>query len=235
MAEEAAKTILLVEDEPDILEMIRYNLERAGFAVLAAEDGEKGLELARARLPDLIILDLMLPRMDGLDVCKSLRGDVPTREIPILMLTAKKDDVDRVVGLELGADDYVVKPFVPRELVLRVRAILRRSSGTSTGSAAEEMRFGPLRISRPAHQAWLGGEPLTLTATEFGLLVTLMDRRGRVQTRDELLNTVWGYDHVGYGRTVDTHIRRLREKLGRHDWMIETVRGVGYRFCPEAP
>ena len=226
------ETILLVEDEPDILDMVRYNLERAGFKILAAEDGEEGLLLAKSDRPDLIILDLMLPGMDGLDVCKALRRDEQTQHIPVLMLTARRNEVDRVLGLELGADDYVVKPFSPKELVLRVRAILRRSNDTLF---EEEVRFGSLNISRSAHRAWLDGQPIALTTTEFKLLATLIDRRGRVQSRENLLNTVWGYDYEGFNRTVDTHIRRLREKLGSCDRMIETVRGVGYRFNPEAP
>lgn len=231
MAEERAETVLLVEDEPDILAMVQYNLEHAGFDVRTAEDGETALEIARAEAPSLVVLDLMLPGMDGLDVCKSLKREAATKDIPVLMLTARKDEVDRILGLELGADDYVVKPFSPRELVLRVRAILRRSTA-SNGAADDEMRFGPLRVSRSAHQVWVDDELLSLTATEFKLLTTLIDRRGRVQTREDLLNTVWGYDYAGYGRTVDTHIRRLREKLGSISGAVETVRGVGYRFNP---
>ena len=227
--------ILVVEDEPDILEMVRYNLAQAGLDVATAEDAESALQHIREVLPDLIILDLMLPGIDGLDMCRVLKQDARTRPVPILMLPARKEEVDRIVGLELGADDYVVKPFSPRELVLRVRAILRRSqSGERLAPHAEtKLRAGPLSIDRDAHQALLNGDPLELTSTEFRLLATLIERRGRVQTRDELLNTVWGYEYSGYGRTVDTHIRRLREKLGdASDW-IETVRGVGYRFRKE--
>lgn len=227
--------ILVVEDEPDILEMVRYNLAQAGLDVATAEDAESALQHIREVLPDLIVLDLMLPGIDGLDMCRELKRDARTRPVPILMLTARKEEVDRIVGLELGADDYVVKPFSPRELVLRVRAILRRSqSDERLAPHAETMlRAGPLSIDKDAHQALLHGDPLVLTSTEFRLLATLIERRGRVQTRDELLNTVWGYEYSGYGRTVDTHIRRLREKLGdASDW-IETVRGVGYRFRRE--
>ena len=232
MTAEHNHTILLIEDEPDILDVVRYNLEQAGYGILAAGDGEEGLALAMSEIPDLVVLDLMLPGLDGVDVCKALRGGEQTRDIPVLMLTARRDEVDRVRGLELGADDYVVKPFSPRELVLRVRAILRRSSDAT---ADERIRIGPLNIDLSEYRAWLDDEPLLLTATEFKLLTTLIDRQGRVQSREALLNDVWGYDYAGYGRTVDTHIRRLREKLGQHDQMIETVRGVGYRFSPKEP
>ena len=227
--------ILLVEDEPDILEMVQYNLEQAGFDVIPAEDGETALEAVRETLPVLIVLDLMLPGIDGLEVCKLLKQDARTRDVPILMLTARSEEVDRIVGLELGADDYVVKPFSPRELVLRVRAILRRmqTEAMDASGTAEEIRAGPLRVDLAAHRAFLEGAPLALTSTEFKLLVTLIERRGRVQSREDLLNSVWGYEYVGYGRTVDTHIRRLREKLSGASDLVETVRGVGYRFRPE--
>ncbi len=229
--------ILLVEDERDILEMVQYNLEQAGFDVIPAEDGETALEAVRETLPALIVLDLMLPGIDGLEVCKLLKQDARTRDVPILMLTARSEEVDRIVGLELGADDYVVKPFSPRELVLRIRAILRRMQAEvrdASGTTAEEIRTGPLRVDLAAHRAFLEGAPLALTSTEFKLLVTLIERRGRVQSREDLLNSVWGYEYAGYGRTVDTHIRRLREKLSGASDLVETVRGVGYRFRPEA-
>ena len=227
--------VLVVEDEPDILEMVRYNLDQAGLDVETAEDAERALQSVREILPDLIILDLMLPGIDGLDMCRQLKQDARTRHIPILMLTARKEEVDRIVGLELGADDYVVKPFSPRELVLRAQAILRRSQGSSQSATDTEgwLHMGPISIDKAAHQALLNGDPLELTGTEFKLLITLIERRGRVQTRDNLLNTVWGYEYSGYGRTVDTHIRRLREKLGEASEWIETVRGVGYRFRRE--
>ena len=227
--------ILVVEDEPDILEMVRYNLAQAGLDVATAEDAECALQSVQEILPDLIILDLMLPGIDGLDMCRQLKQDARTRHIPILMLTARKEEVDRIVGLELGADDYVVKPFSPRELVLRVQAILRRSQGSlqSTTDSETWLHLGPISIDKAAHQAMLNGDPLELTGTEFKLLMTLIERRGRVQTRDDLLDTVWGYEYSGYGRTVDTHIRRLREKLGEASEWIETVRGVGYRFRRE--
>ena len=227
--------VLVVEDEPDILEMVRYNLDQAGLDVETAEDAERALQSVQEILPDLIILDLMLPGIDGLDMCRQVKQDARTRHIPILMLTARKEEVDRIVGLELGADDYVVKPFSPRELVLRAQAILRRSQGSSQSATDTEgwLHMGPISIDKAAHQALLNGDPLELTGTEFKLLITLIERRGRVQTRDDLLNTVWGYEYSGYGRTVDTHIRRLREKLGEASEWIETVRGVGYRFRRE--
>lgn len=227
--------ILVVEDEPDILEMVRYNLDQAGLDVETAEDAECGLQSIQETLPDLIILDLMLPGIDGLDMCRQIKQDARTRHIPILMLTARKEEIDRIVGLELGADDYVVKPFSPRELVLRTQAILRRSQSSLQSITDTEtwLHLGPISIDKAAHQALLNGDPLELTGTEFKLLTTLIERRGRVQTRDDLLDTVWGYEYGGYGRTVDTHIRRLREKLGEASEWIETVRGVGYRFRRE--
>lgn len=225
--------ILVVEDEPDILEMVRYNLDQAGLDVQTAEDAERALQSVQEVLPDLIILDLMLPGIDGLDMCRQLKQETRTRHIPILMLTARKEEVDRIVGLELGADDYVVKPFSPRELVLRAQAILRRSQDSLQSTADTRLHTGPISIDKAAHQALLNGDPLELTGTEFKLLIILIERRGRVQTRDDLLDTVWGYEYSGYGRTVDTHIRRLREKLGEASEWIETVRGVGYRFRRE--
>lgn len=227
-----ASRILVVEDEPDILEVVLYNLKQAGFEVDAAENGESALSRARERHPDLVLLDLMLPGIDGLEVCKQLRLDDATRDIPIIMLTARAEEVDRVVGFELGADDYVVKPFSPRELILRIRAILRRvKEETVPGTAVEgRIQAGPLLVDIDAHIVTVNGHELTLTATEFKLLVTLAERRGRVQSRDHLLTSVWGYEYGGYGRTVDTHVRRLREKLGEAAGLVETVRGVGYRF-----
>lgn len=233
MSDTITHKVLLVEDEPDILDMVQYNFEHAGFDVVTAEDGEAALRMVQMEHPSLVVLDLMLPGMDGLEVCKSLKQSSKTKDIPVLMLTARKDEVDRILGLELGADDYVVKPFSPRELVLRARAILRRGAGARPSEVAdEEMNYGALRINTSAHQAWIEDEPLSLTATEFKLLTILVERRGRVQTREDLLNTVWGYEYAGYGRTVDTHVRRLREKLGAHSDLVETVRGVGYRFRP---
>ena len=232
-----AGNILVVEDEVDIQEIVSYNLEKAGFTVASVDSGEAALLSIREGLPDLVVLDLMLPGMDGLEVCRLLKQDAATRDLPILMLTARAEEVDRVVGLELGADDYVVKPFSARELTLRIQAILRRlAEGGDAASAdtdPEALRFGTLTIDKAAHTVTVDGVILALTSTEFSLLATLAERRGRVQSREELLNTVWGYDYAGYGRTVDTHIRRLREKLGGAREMVETVRGVGYRFTGE--
>ena len=227
-----SKRILVVEDEPDILEVVGYNLAQAGFEVEKAEDGETGLRKATEGLPDLIILDLMLPGIDGFEVCRLLKQSEVTKEVPVVMLTSRAEEVDRIVGLELGADDYVVKPFSPRELMLRIKAILRRSTGPREESEeqGDVIEVGPLRIDQAAYRVVLRGEPLQLTATEFKLLLTLAQRRGRVQSRQELLNTVWNYEYHGYARTVDTHIRRLREKLGQDSELVETVRGIGYRF-----
>lgn len=224
-----SEPILVVDDEPDIVEIVQYNLEKAGFDVLTATEGTTGLKMAREQPISAIVLDLMLPGLEGTDVCRLLKQDDKTRNIPILMLTAKGEEIDRVVGLELGADDYMVKPFSPRELVLRIKAILRRSAGTK--SAQQVQHVGDLSIDLAGHTVMVKGEVIPLTATEFKLLTMLHDRRGRVQTRDELLNVVWGYDYTGYGRTVDAHVKRLREKLGKASSLIETVRGVGYRFA----
>jgi len=206
-------------------------LKQAGFSVIAAFDGPSGLELAKKKLPGLIILDLMLPEMDGKDVCRALKSNPLTQPIPVLMLTAKAEEVDRVIGFELGADDYVTKPFSPRELVLRVKAILRRKE---VGQEGEKIiRIGDLLIDIDRHQVSIKTNPVQLTFTEFKLLVELASKRGRVQTRERLLDKVWGYTYEGYARTVDTHIRRLREKLGPLGESIETIRGAGYRFREE--
>jgi len=189
------------------------------------------LEQAKKKRPSLIILDIMLPGMDGKDVCRALKSNPLTQSIPILMLTAKAEEVDRIIGFELGADDYVTKPFSPRELVLRVKAILRRKEIPQGGGRMIEI--GDLLIDIERHQVTLKKTPVQLTSTEFKLLVELASKRGRVQTRENLLNTVWGYTYEGYARTVDTHIRRLREKLGTFGESIETIRGVGYRFREE--
>jgi DNA-binding response OmpR family regulator len=222
--------ILVVDDEPDALELIEFNLKGAGFEVATAMDGESALKKARELLPALIILDLMLPEIDGMEVCKTLRHDSATAQIPIIMLTAKAGEIDRILGLELGADDYVTKPFSPRELVLRVKGLLRRK-GPAAEEAGERIVAGDLVIDLPRHQALVGGRKLDLTATEFKLLTVLVQRRGRVQSRDQLLRDVWEYDNLIDTRTVDTHVRRVREKLGKAAAQIETIRGVGYRFC----
>ncbi|MBM3858029.1 MAG: response regulator [Verrucomicrobia bacterium] len=222
-------TILIVEDEPDVLDLVAYHLKKAGYHIVAARDGVTGLTKARDLLPALLVLDLMLPQLEGTEVCKRLKADSKTAHIPIVMLTAKADEVDRVLGLELGADDYVTKPFSPRELVLRVKKLLERAKGgVKTG---ELLASGDLVVDLARHEAACKGKVLELTATEFTLLATLLERRGRVQTRDRLLADVWGYEGDVDTRTVDTHVRRLREKLGKFADKIETVRGVGYRFA----
>ena len=220
--------ILVVDDEPEAVELIEFNLRQAGFDVLTAEDGRVALRRARTHLPTLILLDLMLPEIDGLEVCRQLRRDRATAHIPIIMLTARAGEVDRVVGLELGADDYITKPFSPRELVLRIKKLLQR--GQPPADKRERMRFGDLLLDAPQHLASWKGEALDLTATEFKLLFLFAQRAGRVQTRDILLRDVWDYNNFIDSRTVDTHMRRLREKLGPAAKHLETIRGVGYRF-----
>jgi two-component system, OmpR family, phosphate regulon response regulator PhoB len=228
-----AKTILVVEDDTDILELVRWHLQEEGYSVLTATDGIKGLDMANKQAPDMIILDLMLPGMDGLGVCRALKGDARTKNIPVAMLTAKGEEVDRVVGFELGADDYIVKPFSPRELVLRIRAILKRYDKESGKGEKPVLAHRELRIDLASHRAWIGEEEVFLTVTEFNLLIELLKNKGRVRTRDHLLDRVWGYQFEGYARTVDTHVRRLRKKLGIYADDVETVRGIGYRFKEE--
>jgi DNA-binding response OmpR family regulator len=223
--------ILVVDDEPDALELLEINLKGAGYDVVTAPDGEQALKKARDLLPKLIILDLMLPEVDGLEVCKILRRDQRTSGIPIIMLTAKAGEVDRVLGLELGADDYVTKPFSPRELVLRVKRLLRTNEAPT--EKADHIDYKELSLDIPRHQALVKGKPIDLTATEFKLLTVLAQRRGRVQSREQLLQDVWEYDNLIDTRTVDTHMRRLREKLGMASKYLDTVRGVGYRFVEE--
>ena len=222
-------TVLIVEDEPDVLDLVVYHLQKSGFKTLTARDGAVGLRKACDQRPALVVLDLMLPELDGTEVCKRLKADARTAQIPIIMLTAKADEVDRVLGLELGADDYVTKPFSPRELVLRVKTILRRAKGGV--EPAEFLKDCELVVDIAKHAVMLKDKPVELTATEFKLLATLLERRGRVQSRDRLLQDVWGYEGDVDTRTVDTHVRRLREKLGKAADHIETVRGVGYRYA----
>jgi phosphate regulon transcriptional regulator PhoB len=226
-------TILLVEDERDIVELVRYHLEKEGMRCLHAPDGASALWLVRTEMPDLAVLDLMLPGMSGLEVCRSLRRDPATRRLPVIMLTARADEVDRVVGLEVGADDYVVKPFSPRELVARIRAVLRRSAEPG-GPAAR--RAGDLVVDEGRHAATVAGRTVELTAREFALLVALMRADGRVLSRERLLEEVWGHPAAAEieSRTVDVHIRRLREKLGPEARRVATVKAVGYRFDAEA-
>ena len=220
--------VLVVDDEPEAVELVEFNLKGAGYEVSTASDGAEALNKARRIQPNLVILDVMMPEIDGMEVCKLLRRDPATSCIPIIMLTAKASEVDRVLGLELGADDYVVKPFSPRELVLRVKKLLDR--GKPAEAAKEKMVFGDLVIDMPRHAVFWKGKQIELTATEFKLLVTLAQRKGRVQSRDTLLRDVWGYESMIDTRTVDTHMRRLREKLGLAAKYLDTLRGVGYRF-----
>ncbi len=224
--------ILVVEDEPDALELIEFNLEAAGFRVVTATDGPGGLQRVRDGGISLVILDVMLPGMDGFEVCKTLRRSAATSQIPIIMLTARAEEIDRVLGFELGADDYLTKPFSPRELVLRVRGLLRRLSPPDPAEA-QILTFAELVIDPSRHEVKIQGNRVELTATEFRLLQLLAQRRGRVQSRDALLQEVWGYEKVIDTRTVDTHMRRLREKLGNSADRLETVRGTGYRFRDE--
>jgi len=220
--------ILVVDDEPEAVELLEFNLKQAGFDVVTAADGAEALKKARSALPGLILLDLMLPEVDGLEVCKMLRRDPATAAIPIVMVTAKAAEIDRILGLELGADDYVTKPFSPRELILRIKNVLQRGRAAEAGN--DLVRFGDLVIDSPRHLVTWKGKPIDLTATEFKLLSVLAQRRGRVQSRDQLLRDVWEYNSLVDTRTVDTHMRRLREKLGPASKFLDTVRGVGYRF-----
>ncbi len=222
------KTILIIEDEQDLAELVAFNLEKEGYRSVTALDGVSGLEAARAHSPDLILLDLMLPGMGGIGVCKALKGNPKTAVIPIILLTAKGEEIDRVVGFEIGADDYVVKPFSTRELLLRIKAVLRRTHPAKT--ADRIIRLGPLAIDTERHQVTVDGTETILTSTEFKLLLTLAERLGRLQSREQLLKDVWGYNYAGDTRTVDTHVTRLRTKLGEAGGMIKTVRGFGYKL-----
>jgi two-component system phosphate regulon response regulator PhoB len=222
--------VLVIEDEADLREVLDYNLTKEGHRVTLVATGAEGLRVAREQQPELILLDLMLPDATGTSVCKTLKKDPATREIRVIMVTAKGEEIDRVVGFELGADDYVVKPFSVRELLLRVGAVLRRKETTST----DFVEFGELRIDPAAHRAWVADVEIALTTLEFKLLLTLYERKNRVQTRSVLLNDIWGIEADITTRTVDTHVKRLREKLKSVGRYIETVRGVGYRFT-ESP
>jgi two-component system phosphate regulon response regulator PhoB len=225
--------ILVIEDEQDLQVVLEYNLTQAGHQVTVAGKGYDGLKAARERPPDLVLLDLMLPDVSGTEVCKSLKSDPKTRAVPVMVLTAKGEEIDRVLGFELGAEDYVVKPFSVRELLLRIGVVLKRKTGGET-SPVTEVVFGCLRFDTEAHRTFVEGAEVELTALEFRLLASLHARRNRVQSRTALLDDVWGITADVTTRTVDTHVKRLREKLGKAGAYIETVRGVGYRFA-EAP
>jgi len=222
--------ILIIEDEKDIIKMLEYNLKKEGFRVINARDGEDALDLALREYPDLILLDLMLPGIDGLEVCKTLKKEAKTASIPIIMLTAKSQESDKVVGLELGADDYITKPFSPRELIARIKAVLRRA--TEKEKLPEVFQSGDLRIDFAKISASVKDKPVELTAKEFELLKTLLKAKGRVLSRDYLLDSIWGYDHAMeiQTRTVDVHVRTLRKKLKSAAKMIVTVKNYGYRF-----
>jgi len=221
--------VCVVEDEPDLAEVLRFNLEKSGYQVDVQSRGDEALAAIRKQPPALVVLDLMLPGLDGLEVTRQLKRDAATARVPIVMLTAKGEEVDRIVGLELGADDYIPKPFSPREVVLRIRAVLRRREERAEGAGAV-LQAGSIRLDPEAHRVEIRGKEVVLTATEFKLLERLLDRRGRVQTRARLLSDVWGYAEDVDSRTVDTHVRRLRRKLGPEADRLETVVGVGYRL-----
>ena len=223
-----SQKIYIVEDEPDIRETLKYNFSNEGFKVFTAPDGEKALSNIKKVLPDVLILDLMLPGVSGLDVCKSIRADDDIRDMSIIMLTAKGEEIDRIIGFELGADDYVTKPFSVRELILRVKVLLKKQRESLVENKL--VTFGPIRIDLDAHELKINDKEIVLTALEFKLLQHLVKRKGRVQTREQLLGDVWGYSAEVTTRTVDTHIKRLREKLGNTSEYIQTIRGVGYRF-----
>lgn len=225
-----AGLILIVEDEQDLLDSLSFSLTREGYQIRTAQTGAAALEMAfQEPIPDLILLDLMLPDIPGTEVCRQIRRDPKTNKMFVLMATAKGEEIDRVVGFEVGADDYVVKPFSVRELLLRVKAILRRGRPEEEQEEGE-VTFGRLRVDDAGHRVWVDDHPVTLTALEFRLLTTLLGRRGRAQTREMLLQTVWGIEADITTRTVDTHVKRLREKLGPAGVYVETLRGVGYRF-----
>lgn len=221
--------ILIVEDEKDIRDLVEIHLKRAGFETTLARDGQEAFRKIQSSKPDLIVLDLMLPEMDGKELTKLLKAREDTKQIPIVMLTAKTEEVDRIVGFELGADDYIPKPFSPRELVLRVQAVLKRTE-KRPDEVTPPLRIGDLEIDEANFEARIKGRKLELTKTEFSLLAELVKAKGRLQTREALLEKVWGFDSYGDSRTVDTHFSRLRQKLGKLGERIETVRGVGYRF-----
>lgn len=222
--------ILTIEDEPDILTVLEYNLSREGFNVLTAADGEEGVRLAAREKPDLVVLDLLLPKLDGIEVCRQLKLEASTRDIPIIMLTAKGEESDVVLGLGMGADDYMTKPFSPKELMARIRAVLRRGQRNRDDDGQKRLDFGTLVVDPDRHEVRADGEPVGLTATEFRLLHALAASPGRVFTRDQLIPRVIGHGAVVIDRNIDVHVRAIRKKLAEHGELIETVRGVGYRF-----
>ena len=225
-----ASKILIVEDEPDIVELLVYNLDQAGFKTEAVFNGADALDRAKIEPPDLVLLDLLLPEVDGLEVCRTLKRNPETAGIPIIMLTAKGEAIDRIVGLELGADDYITKPFSPREVMLRIRAVLRRAPNVARSKPSNQIRIHDLKIDLDKHQVFSDGDVIDLTATEFKILSLFAHSPGRVFTRSILMDAVWGQEYYGIERTMDTHVSRLRRKLGQFGERIETVHGVGYRL-----
>ena len=225
------KTILIIEDEKVLAELIAFNLEKEGHAAIIAPDGPSGLESAREEYPDLILLDLMIPGLTGIEVCKLLKSNEKTSKIPIIIITAKGEEIDRVVGFEVGAEDYVVKPFSTRELLLRIKAVLRRTGPEEAGEKL--LRVGRITIDTARHIILINGREVSFTSTEYKLLLVLTERIGRVQSREQLLKDVWGISHIGDTRTVDTHITRLRMKLGDAGETIKTIRGFGYKMEAE--
>lgn len=225
--------ILVVDDEPDILNLLDYNLRKAGFKVLSAKDGPEAIDTARLQRPDLILLDIMLPNMEGTEVLKRLKTFDSTRHIPVIMLTAKGEEVDKIIGFELGAEDYITKPFSPRELILRVRAVLKRGAEPVEPARGKSLSFKELSVDFSRHRVTVKGVEVVLSSQEFKLLSELLGSRGMVLSRDAILDRAWGRDCFVIPRTVDTHVRRLRSKLKSAGKYIETVRGVGYRFREE--
>jgi two-component system phosphate regulon response regulator PhoB len=226
-------TILIIDDEKDLIELVRYNLEKDGYDAISAADGQTGLEIAQRHKLDLIVLDLMMPGMDGLEVCRRLRADPRTGRVPLIMLTAKATEADRIVGLEMGADDYITKPFSPRELVARVKAILRRT--TTQAEPQQVIRHGDLAIDVARHEVMFGGKQVSLTATEFRILHFLASKPGRVLSRDDIIDAALGRDANVFDRTIDVHITAIRRKLGKGSDPIETIRGFGYKFRDTSP
>lgn len=223
-------SIIIVEDEADIADLVKYNLEKEGFRAIVATDGEKALERIRSSPPSLVVLDLLLPKLDGLEICREMRRDPRTKAIPVLMLTARSEEMDKLAGFEAGADDYLTKPFSPRELVARVKALLRRQEPVQ----AERTELKDLTIDFERHEVHLKDKPLVLTPKEFDLLAFLVQNPGRVYSREQLLDQVWGYEYLGGTRTVDVHVRHLRAKLGPRARWIQTMKGVGYKFAGES-
>ena len=224
------KKVLIIEDEKDLAELLAFNIEKEGYSAICVHDGKVGLERACSELPDLILLDLMLPGLLGTEVCKALRKDQRTAHIPIIMITAKGDEIDRVVGFEVGADDYIVKPFSMREMALRVKAVMRRYEHEPDQQQAEILAIGDIVIDKQRHIVMSSGSEIELTSTEFKLLLFLAEKKGCVQSREQLLQKVWGYNNTADTRTVDTHVTRLRGKLGMPGDIIKTVRGFGYKI-----